>query len=90
MDKETALGATDHGGHPNCRNQIPPYLYDDFEFYRGLIGDLVHWAAAEMGSQQDAHVPPVLDEDVLLLRRSRQLAGPADLINRKHASIAHG
>ena len=45
-DNVTAIRATLHGGHPNFRNQISLYLYDDFAFYRGLVGDLVHWAAA--------------------------------------------
>lgn len=45
-DNETALRATDHGGHPNFRNQIALFLYDDFPFYRGLVGDLIQWAAA--------------------------------------------
>src|SRR5262249_52474271 len=27
-------------------NQVGIYLYDDFDFYRGLLGDLVTWSAA--------------------------------------------
>src|SRR5262249_37870787 len=46
MDNATAIRATTHGGHTGVRNQISVYLYDDFEFYRGLVSDLVAWAAA--------------------------------------------
>ncbi|MGB2824374.1 MAG: hypothetical protein WBF17_25590 [Phycisphaerae bacterium] len=46
VDNVTAIRATTHGGHPNFRNQISLYLYDDFGFYRGLIGNLVLWSAA--------------------------------------------
>jgi hypothetical protein len=45
-DNVTAIYATKHGGHPAERKQIPFFLYDDFEFYRGLLGDLICWAAA--------------------------------------------
>ena len=45
-DNTTAIYATKHGGHPAERKQIPIFLYDDFEFYRGLVADLVRWAAA--------------------------------------------
>jgi hypothetical protein len=46
MDNATAIRASTHGGHTNIRNQIGIYLYDDFDFYRGLVGDLVTWSAA--------------------------------------------
>jgi hypothetical protein len=46
MDNVTAIRATTHGAHTNLRNQIGIYLYDDFDFYRGLVGDLVTWSAA--------------------------------------------
>jgi hypothetical protein len=46
MDNPTAIRATTHGGHTMIRNQIGIYLYDDFEFYRGLVADLVNWSAA--------------------------------------------
>jgi hypothetical protein len=49
MDNATATRASAHGGHTTVRNQIGLYLYDDFDFYRGLVGDLVTWSAA--GSQ---------------------------------------
>jgi hypothetical protein len=46
MDNVTAIRACNHGAHTNLRNQIGIYLYDDFAFYRGLLGDLVAWSAA--------------------------------------------
>jgi hypothetical protein len=45
-DNVTAIRACTHGGHTGLRNQIGIYLHDDFAFYRGLVGELVHWAAA--------------------------------------------
>lgn len=45
-DNPTAIRACTHGGHTSLRNQIGLYLYDDFDFYRGLLGDLVIWSAA--------------------------------------------
>jgi hypothetical protein len=45
-DNPTAIRACTHGGHTANRNQIGIYLYDDFNFYRGLLGDLVTWSAA--------------------------------------------
>jgi hypothetical protein len=45
-DNATAIRASTHGAHTNIRNQIGIYLYDDFDFYRGLLGDLVAWSAA--------------------------------------------
>jgi len=46
MDSVTAIRACTHGAHTNIRNQIGIYLYDDFDFYRRLVGDLVAWSAA--------------------------------------------
>jgi hypothetical protein len=45
-DNVTAIRACTHGGHTSNRNQIGIYLYDDFDFYRGLLADLVNWSAA--------------------------------------------
>jgi hypothetical protein len=45
-DNATAIRASTHGGHTGNRNQIGIYLYDDFDFYRGLVTDLVAWSAA--------------------------------------------
>jgi hypothetical protein len=55
LDNPTAIRACNHGGHTGNRNQIGLYLYDDFDFYRGLVGDLVTWSAAA------AQVPPPVD-----------------------------
>jgi hypothetical protein len=46
MDNATAIRASTHGGHTSIRNQIGIYLYDDFDFYRGLVGDLLTWSVA--------------------------------------------
>ncbi|MCK4301045.1 MAG: hypothetical protein KAX80_16010, partial [Planctomycetes bacterium] len=45
-DCATAIYTTAHWGHPNIRNQAALYLYDDFDFYRGLVGRLIVWSAA--------------------------------------------
>jgi hypothetical protein len=45
-DNVTSIYATKHGGHPAERKTMPLFLYDDFEFYRGLFGDLIEWSAA--------------------------------------------
>ncbi len=45
VDNVTAIRACNHGGHTGLRNQIGIYLFDDFDFYRGLIGELVTWSA---------------------------------------------
>jgi hypothetical protein len=45
-DNATAIRASTHGGHTGIRNQIGVYLYDDFDFYRGLVADLATWSAA--------------------------------------------
>jgi hypothetical protein len=56
IDNATAIRASTHGGHTGIRNQVGIYLYDDFNFYRGLLGDLVNWsaAAAQVPGQPDA------------------------------------
>jgi hypothetical protein len=56
IDNPTSIRACTHGGHTGIRNQIGIYLYDDFEFYRGLLGDLVTWSAAasQVPGQPDA------------------------------------
>jgi hypothetical protein len=45
-DNVTAIRACNHDGHTSLRNQIGIYLYDDFDFYRGLVGELIEWSAA--------------------------------------------
>jgi len=56
IDNATSIRACTHGGHTGNRNQIGIYLYDDFNFYRGLLGDLVTWSAAscQVPGQPDA------------------------------------
>lgn len=44
-DNVTAIRACNHGGHTSLRNQVGIYLYDDFQFYRGLVGELIEWSA---------------------------------------------
>lgn len=46
LDNAASIRACTHGGHTSVRNQIGIYLYDDFAFYRGLVGDLITWSAA--------------------------------------------
>ncbi len=46
MDNVCAIRTCNHGAHTNLRNQISVYLYDDFAFYRGLVGDLIAWSSA--------------------------------------------
>jgi hypothetical protein len=46
VDNVTAIRACNHGGHTGLRNQIGIYLFDDFAFYRGLVGELIAWSAA--------------------------------------------
>ncbi len=54
-DNATAIRACNHGGHTGLRNQIGIYLYDDFDFYRGLLGDLVAWSA--VSRQENRRTP---------------------------------
>lgn len=41
--ESTTYYATAHGGHPSTRAGIFEFLHDDFDFYRGLVGDLLRW-----------------------------------------------
>jgi hypothetical protein len=45
-DNVCAIRAATHHGHTNARTQLGLYLYDDFEFYRGLTGGIIDWSAA--------------------------------------------
>ena len=45
-DNVCAIRAANHHGHTNSRTQIALYLFDDFEFYRGLVGGVIDWSAA--------------------------------------------
>jgi hypothetical protein len=68
IDNATAIRACAHGGHTGNRNQIGLYLWDDFNFYRGLLGELVAWSAA------DAQVPGQLDAWAVGAYRSLELS----------------
>jgi hypothetical protein len=57
IDNATAIRASTHGGHTNIRNQIGIYLYDDFDFYRGLVADLITWSAASCQVSGQPEVP---------------------------------
>jgi hypothetical protein len=46
MDSATAVAAHNHHGHPYFRNQIDHLLIDDYDFFRGLAGELVIWTAS--------------------------------------------
>jgi hypothetical protein len=37
--------ATYHGGHPQTRVHAFLLLQDDFDFYKGLVGDMIRWGA---------------------------------------------
>jgi len=45
-DNVCAIRAATHHGHTNSRTQLGLYLYDDFAFYRGLVGGVIDWSAA--------------------------------------------
>ena len=40
-----ACEATYHGGHPQTRQHAFLMLQDDFDFYKGLVGDMIRWGA---------------------------------------------
>jgi hypothetical protein len=40
-----ACEASYHGGHPQTRQHAFLMLQDDFDFYRGLVGDMIRWGA---------------------------------------------
>ena len=58
-DNPTAIRASAHGGHTGLRNQVGIYLYDDFAFYRGLLGDLLAWSAAGCQVTGQPEIPGV-------------------------------
>jgi prepilin-type N-terminal cleavage/methylation domain-containing protein len=41
--ESTTYYASGHGGHPSTRAGIFEFLHDDFDFYRGLVGELLRW-----------------------------------------------
>lgn len=51
-DNVCAIRAATHGGHTNSRTQLGLYLYDDFAFYRGLVGGVLDWSAAAWQSPE--------------------------------------
>jgi hypothetical protein len=84
MDNPTAIRASTHGGHTMIRNQIGIYLYDDFEFYRGLVADLVTWSAAS------CQVPGPTDEYGLGAYRSLELSNAGSSMLRWALAIGPG
>jgi hypothetical protein len=40
-----ACEASYHGGHPQTRQHAFLMLQDDFDFYKGLVGDMIRWGA---------------------------------------------
>jgi hypothetical protein len=40
-----ACEASYHGGHPQMRQHAFLMLQDDFDFYKGLVGDMIRWGA---------------------------------------------
>jgi hypothetical protein len=40
-----ACEASYHGGHPQTRQHAFLFLQDDFDFYKGLVGDMIRWGA---------------------------------------------
>jgi hypothetical protein len=83
-DNPTAIRATTHGGHTMVRNQIGLYLYDDFEFYRGLVGDLVDWSAAS------CQVPGPIDEYGVGAYRNLELSNAGSSMIRWALGIRPG
>jgi hypothetical protein len=84
MDNPTAIRATTHGGHTMVRNQIGVYLYDDFEFYRGLVADLVAWSAAS------CQVPGPTDEYGVGANRNLELSNAGSSMLRWALAIRPG
>jgi hypothetical protein len=83
-DNPTAIRACTHGGHTGLRNQIGLYLYDDFDFYRGLLGDLVTWSAAS------AQVPGRPDAWAVGAYRSLELSNAGSSMLRWALDIRPG
>jgi hypothetical protein len=83
-DNATAIRASTHGGHTGIRNQIGIYLYDDFDFYRGLVGDLVSWSAAS------CQVPGPIDDSGTGAYRSLELSNAGSSMLRWALDIRPG
>jgi hypothetical protein len=86
-DNVTAIRASTHGGHTNDRNQIGLYLWDDFAFYRGLLGDLVMWSAA---TSQVAVEPGKIDPTGTGAYRSLELSNGGSSMLRWALGIRPG
>jgi hypothetical protein len=48
-DSMTAIESQKPGGIPTGIGQVALFLYDDFSFYRGLVGDMIRWAVIDDG-----------------------------------------
>jgi hypothetical protein len=83
-DNTTAIRACTHGGHTGVRNQIGIYLYDDFDFYRGLVGELVDWSAA------NSQIPGPLDAWAVGAHRSLELSNAGSSMLRWALDIRPG
>jgi hypothetical protein len=83
-DNPTAIRACTHGGHTGVRHQIGIFLYDDFDFYRGLVGDLVAWSAAS------CQVPGPADDSGLGAYRSLELSNAGSSMLRWALGIRPG
>jgi hypothetical protein len=84
IDNATAIRACTHGGHTGIRNQIGIYLYDDFDFYRGLLSDLATWSAAT------SQVPGQLDAWAVGAYRSLELSNSGSSLLRWALGIRPG
>lgn len=49
-DNMTALASHYPGQIPFAIGQVAPLLYDDFPFYRGLVGDIIRWGVIDDGA----------------------------------------
>lgn len=49
-DSMIAIQSQFPGGVPFAIGQVSPLLYDDFEFYRGLVGEAIRWSAIDDGA----------------------------------------
>lgn len=49
-DNMTAIQSQYPGQIPFAIGQVPLFLYDDFPFYRGLVGDMIRWGAIDDGA----------------------------------------
>jgi hypothetical protein len=83
-DNATAIRVATHGGHTIVRNQIGIYLWDDYAFYRGLLGELVSWSAA------NCQVPGPVDDSCTGPYRSLELSNGGSAMLRWALGIRPG